>query len=119
MVYSRQSSYFDSRYLQKVWFINVRSKINSMNAVHLLHKKSNFIGIRLFFIILLQFCVLLLPAQDSIPCLMPWIPPLYSVSEIHWDAPNSFWQNGGHVPENLVNEDTTDYARAHIMLTGS
>jgi hypothetical protein len=90
-----------------------------MNAVHLLHKRLKLSGIKSFFIILLQFWSLLLISQDSIPCLMPWIPPLYAVSETHWDVPNSFWQNGGFVPENLVNEDTTDYGRAHVMLTGS
>jgi len=52
-------------------------------------------------------------------CKVPWIPPTYSVSETHWDVPSSFWQNGGHIPENTVNEDTTDYARAHIKATGS
>lgn len=52
-------------------------------------------------------------------CKVPWIPPTYSVSERHWDVPSSFWQNGGHVPANTVNEDTTDYARAHIKASGS
>lgn len=59
-----------------------------------------------------------LAGQDTI-CKVPWIPPVYDVTEEHWDVPQSFWQNGGHIPENVVNEDTTDYARAHIKATGS
>ena len=62
-------------------------------------------------------------AQDTIPdsvtCLMPWVPPMYSVEETHSDVPQSFWQNGGHIPENVVDEDNTNYARAHIKETGS
>ncbi len=52
-------------------------------------------------------------------CKVPWIPPVYDVSETHWDVPTSFWQNGGHIPENTVDEDTTNYARAHIKASGS
>lgn len=52
-------------------------------------------------------------------CFEPWIPPTYDVTEAHWDVPTSFWQNGGHIPENTVDEDTTNYARAHIKASGS
>jgi len=56
---------------------------------------------------------------DTFPCCIPLIPPTYIVSETHWDEPSSFWQNGGHIPENIVDEDSTNYARAHIKATGS
>lgn len=62
-------------------------------------------------------------AQDTIPdnitCKLPWVPPMFSVEETHSDVPQSFWQNGGHIPENVVDEDTTNFARAHIKATGS
>jgi hypothetical protein len=60
-----------------------------------------------------------LQAQSGFPCIQPWIPPGFDVAEIHSDIPQSFWQNGGHIPENVVDEDTTNYARAHIKATGS
>ena len=91
----------------------------SMKTIQLPCTNSKFSKIRLSLILLVQICALLLPAQESIPCLWPVIPPYFDVSETHWDEPNSFWQNGGHIPENLVNEDFADYARAHIRLTGS
>lgn len=52
-------------------------------------------------------------------CKMPIIPPVFSVTETHSDIPQSFWQNGGHIPANTVDEDTTNFARAHIKATGS
>jgi hypothetical protein len=91
-----------------------------MKTIHLPKLFSpTFILAKFSLVILVQFCALLLPAQDNIPCLWPAIPPYFSVSETHWDEPQSFWQNGGHIPENLINMDSTDFARAHIMLTGS
>lgn len=56
---------------------------------------------------------------DSIPCTVPWIPTAYDVSETHSHVPQSFWQNSGQVPQNVVDTDTTNYARAHIKATGS
>ena len=68
-------------------------------------------------------CMIVIPlsAQETCvdTCFVPWIPPTYDVSETHWDEPTSFWQNGGHIPENTVDEDTTNYARAHIKASGS
>lgn len=66
--------------------------------------------------------LMLLVAQVSAQtdtCKVPWIPPQFSVTETHWDVPTSFWQNGGHVPANTIDEDTTNYARAHIKASGS
>src|SRR5688572_22646812 len=76
--------------------------------------KIKLLGFILGIIISLQ-----LNAQTGFPCIQPWIPPGFDVAEIHSDIPTSFWQNGGHIPANVVDEDTTNYARAHIKATGS
>jgi len=90
-----------------------------MKTIHLPNPISKFVEIKFLLILLVQFCAILLPAQDDIPCKWPLMPPYFDVIETHWDEPQSFWQKGGHIPENLVNEDSTDFARAHINLTGS
>lgn len=70
--------------------------------------------------LLLIFTTITLKSQvDSIPCLIPWIPETYNVEETHTEEGESFWQNGGLVPANVVNESETDYARAHIKIPGS
>lgn len=72
---------------------------------------------RNIFLLLGLICSMQISAQDT--CKVPWVPPLFDVTETHWDEPQSFWQNGGHIPENVIDADTTNYARAHIKATGS
>ena len=88
-----------------------------MNTLILFPRKKTLVIKAIAFIMALM-AIVELSGQDTI-CKVPWIPPTYDVTEEHWDVPQSFWQNGGHIPENVVNEDTTDYARAHIKATGS
>lgn len=58
--------------------------------------------------------------QENIECNLknPWIPETFVVDLVHNDTLKSFWQNGGHVPENLINADPNDFARAHIKQSG-
>ena len=76
-----------------------------------------FIKRNIILLVSLIFSLQLFAQQDT--CKIPWVPPLFDVTETHWDEPQSFWQNGGHIPENVIDEDTTNYARAHIKATGS
>lgn len=75
---------------------------------------------------ILPFVVLILmlwafqSSAQTLSCsaLSPFVPPEFPVGETHSEDGQSFWQNGGHVPENVVDEDLTNYARAHIKQTG-
>lgn len=56
---------------------------------------------------------------QSDTCFVPWVPPDYPLMEDHWQEGTSSWDDASYIPENVIDSDSFNFARAHIKDSGS